>query len=224
MFKKLLSLGALLAVSLVPSSAATLSFSDTVNTTFTPNTLSFSLSQFDGTLGTLTGILIEFSAVLDGNFSAQNLSASPGTLNGSLSGTFTLDGPAPLAMPLLTLNPASLFGPIPVPANNTVMFSVLGLTDSDSYSTGLAPELAPFIGLGAIGFNGTASALAAAGGNFNPLIFISDLAGEATVKVTYDYAPAGMPTVPEPMTMYLMGGGLLALSFMRRPRSGKKPV
>ena len=85
MFKKLLSLGALLAISLVPSSAATISFSDTVNTTFTPSTISFTLTQFDPTLGTLTGILIEFPASLDGDFTATNQSAAAGTVSGSLT-------------------------------------------------------------------------------------------------------------------------------------------
>ncbi len=222
MFKKLLSLGALLAISLVPSSAATISFSDTVNTTFTPNTLSFTLTQFDPTLGALTGILIEFSAVLDGDFTATNQSAAAGTLSGTLAGTFILDGPAPLAMPLLILNPVSNFGPINVPAFTAVPFSAPSSMDADSYSTALGPELAPFIGLGTIGFNGTAAALIGTSTNINPLLLQQDLKGEATVKVTYEYERQGVPDVPEPMTMYLMGGGLLALSFMRRSRSAKK--
>lgn len=224
MFKKLLSLGALLAVSLVPSSAATLSFSDTVNTTFTPNTLSFSLSQFDGTLGTLTGIIIEFSAELNGDFTAVNQSNSDGTLTGTTSGTFTLDGPAPLAMPLLTLNGVENLGPRAILAGQTVMFSILGVSANDSYSTSAAAELAPFLGVGNVQFDGTAAALASPIANFTPLLFAADLSGVATAKVTYEYTPAGIPDVPEPMTMYLMGGGLLALSFMRRPGSGKKSV
>lgn len=221
MLKKLLSLGALLAVSLIPSSAATLPFSDTVNTTFTPNTLSFTLPQFDPTLGTLTGILIEFSAELDGNFSATNQSAAAGTLSGTLSATFVLDGPPPLAAPLLTLNPLSNFGPINVPAFSTVPFSAPTSSDSDSYATAIPAELAPFIGLGTIGFDGTATSLVGISSNINPLILEQDLFGEATVTVTYEYDP-GVPNVPEPMTMYLMGGGLLGLSLMRRPRKAKK--
>lgn len=222
MFKKILSLGALLAVSLAPSNAATMSYSDTANTTFTSNSLSFTLSQFDPTLGTLTGILIEFSAQLDGDFSAENLTAAAGTLSGTLEATFTLDGPAPLAMPLLTLEPMSNFGPIAIPAFTTVPFSAPTSTDSDSYATGLPLELAPFIGAGTIGFDGTALAVVGTTSNINPLSLQQALLGEATVMVTYDYEPDGVPEVPEPMTMYLMGGGLLALSFFRRSRSDKK--
>lgn len=224
MFKKLLSLGALLAISLVPSSAATLSFSDTVNTTFTPNTLSFTLSQFDGTLGTLTGILIEFTAELNGDFTAVNQSNSNGTLTGTMSGTFALDGPAPLAMPLLTLNAIENLGPRPILAGETVVFSVLGVSASDSYATAVPAELAPFIGLGNVLFDGTAAALASPIANFTPLLFAANLSGVATTKVTYEYTPIGVPDVPEPMTFYLMGGGLLGLSFMRRPRTGKRPA
>ena len=226
MFKKLLSLGALLAVSLVPSSAATLSFSDTVNTTFTPTAISFSLSQFDGTLGTLTGILIEYTAELNGNFTAFNQSNSNGILTGTTSGMFTLNGPAPLAMPLLTLNAVDALGPRAVGAGQSVAFAVLGVSASDSYATGIPAELAPFIGVGSVMFDGEATALASPIANFTPLLFSADLSGQATVKVTYEYTTGGggIPDVPEPMTMYLMGGGLLALSFMRRPRSGKKPV
>lgn len=224
MFKKILSLGALLAISLVPSSAATLSFSDTVNTTFTPNTLSFTLSQFDPSLGTLTGILLEFSAELDGDFTAVNQSDSDGTLTGTMSGDFTLSGPAPLAAPLFTLMAVDNLGPRAVLAGETIVFSVLGASDSDSYATGIPAELFPFIGLGNVMFDGTANALASPIANFTPLLFAADLSGEATVKVTYEYRPAGVSDVPEPMTLYLMGGGLLALSFMRRPRTGKKPA
>jgi hypothetical protein len=224
MFKKLLSLGALLTVSLVPSSASTLSVFDTVNTTFAPNTLSFTLAQFDPTLGTLTGILIEFSAELDGDFSAENQSAAAGTLSGTLAATFTLDGPAPLAMTLLTLDPMTNFGPINVPAFTTVPFSAPTSMDADSYATGLPLELAPFIGIGTIGLDGTASALVGTSSNISPLSVQQALLGEATVKVTYEYDEQGVPAVPEPVTLYLMGGGLLALSLMRRPRSGKKPA
>jgi hypothetical protein len=224
MFKKLLSLGALLAISLVPSSAATISFSDTVNTTFTPSTISFTLTQFDPTLGTLTGILIEFPASLDGDFTATNQSAAAGTVSGSLTAAYTLDGPAPLAMPLLTLNPLSNFGPINVPANSAVFFSAPTSMDADSFSTALAADFVPFTGLGTVGFDGTAAPMVGITTNINPLALQQDLAGEAPVKVTYTFDGPGVPSVPEPMTTYLMGGGLLALSFMRRPRSAKKPV
>lgn len=222
MFKKILSLTALLAISLVPSSAATVTVFDTVNTTFTPNTLSFTLSQFDATLGTLTGILIEFSAELNGDFTASNQSNQNGTLTGTTSGTFTLDGPAPLAMPLLTLNVVENLGPRPVLAGETILFSILGVSATDSYATAIPAELAPFIGLGNIVFDGTASALASPIANFTPLLFSANLSGIATTTVTYEYTPVGVPDVPEPMTLYLMGGGLLALGFVRRPRTAKK--
>ena len=225
MLKKILSLGALLAISLVPSSAATLSVSDTVSTTLTSplNPLSFTITQFDPTLGTLTGVLIEFSAKLDGDFSFTNQSGTPGTVSGSLGGTFTLDGPPPLAASLLVLNPSSNFGPINVPDANPVVISAPTSMDSDSYAA-LAAEFAPFIGLGTVGFNGTAEPLIGILTNINPLGQQQNLLGETTVTVTYEF-DRGVPIVPEPMTMYLMGGGLLALSFMRRrPRFGKKSV
>jgi hypothetical protein len=222
MFKKLLSLGALLVVSLAPSSAATISFSDTVNTTFAPDTLSFTLSQFDASLGTLTGILFEYSAELNGEFAATNLSNSDGTLTGTMSGAFTLTGPAPLAAPLLTLSAMDNLGPRAVLAGETIAFSVLGATDSDSYATSIPAELLPFIGLGTVGFDGTANALASPIANFTPLLFGADLSGSATVKITYEYEEKGVPDVPEPMSLYLMGGGLLGLSFIRRARTSKK--
>ncbi len=216
MCKKLLSLGALLAVSLTPSSAATISFSDTVNTTFTPDTLSFTLSQFDPSLGTLTGILIEYSAELNGVFTAENESNSNGILTGTMAGDFTLSGPAPLTSPLLTLSATDNLGPRNVAAGEIIAFSVLGASDSDSYATSIPAELAPFLGLGDVAFGGTANALASPIGDFTPLIFSASLSGSATVNITYEYEDAP-PTVPEPLSLYLMGGGLLALSFMRRP-------
>ena len=223
MCKKLLSLGALFAVSLVPSHAATMSDSQTVNTTFTPDTLSFTLSQFNPTVGTLTGILIEFSAQLDGNFTAQNQSNAPGTLSGSLSATFSVDGPGGLPTPLFTLSPLSNFGPINVPALTAVPFVAPTSNDSDSYNV-LPGDFATFVGLGSVMFDGTASPLVGIITNINSLSLQQDLMGEATLMVTYEYEPDGVPEVPEPVTLYLMGGGLLALSLMRRPRSAKKSV
>ncbi len=220
MRNRLLRFAAVMALSLTSAAGATISFDDTVATTFSPNTLSFTLPLFDPSLGPLTGVTIEFMADLDGSFSAENLSNTPGNISGTLEGTFTLDGPAPLAMPVLTLNPNAAFGPIAVPANTQIMFDVLDVMAADSYSTGIPAELAPFIGVGNINLAGTAAAMASAGGDVNPLIFISNLSGEATVRITYEYRDQ-VPDIPEPMSMYLLGGGLFALSFFR-PRNRAK--
>jgi hypothetical protein len=225
MFKKILSLGALLAVSWIPSTAATVSFSDTVFTSLTPpNTLSFELTQFDPSLGTLTGILIEFSATLNGSFEFTNSTTTAGTVSGSLGGIFTLDGPGPLAMPLLVLNPSSNFGPVNVASMSTVPVVAPASMDSDSYFTSLAGEFVPFEGLATVGFSGTTEPLIGIFTNINPLGQQQTLLGEATVTVTYEFDAPGVPDVPEPMTLYLLGGGLLALSFIRRPRSNRKPA
>jgi hypothetical protein len=107
-------------------------------------------------------------------------------------------------------------------AGETVIFSVLGASDSDSYATGIPAELAPFIGLGNVMFDGTANALASPIANFTPLLFSADLSGSATVSVTYEYREEPTPDVPEPLSLYLMGGGLLGLSFMRARSVNRK--
>lgn len=209
-----------MVVSLASAKAATITVDQTVSTTFA-GPLSFTLSLFNPAVGTLTGVTIDFSSVLSGDFLAQNLSASGGTLTGTMSGQFSLDGPAPLAVPLLVLNPVDNFGPIPVPAGDPIMFSVVGAENTASHTTNAAPDLAAFIGVGNLALNGAATASSTLSGNFNPFLYSADLTGEATVRITYEYDDGQVPNVPEPMTLYLMGGGLLALSFIR-PRTSKK--
>lgn len=219
MYKKLLGIALMVAASLAPAAAATISFDDTVTTTTSPDTLSFTIPLFDSSLGPLTGVTIEFSTAMEGAFNVFNASDAPGTFNGTMSGTFILDGMAPLPMPLLTLTPAAALGPRPVGAGETIAF-VVNAADSDSYSTSNAAELALLTGVGNTIFAGSAEFFASGSSTFNPLLFGSNLSTDTTLRVTYEYRDQ-MPDVPEPMSFYLMGGGLLALGFIR-PRSSKK--
>lgn len=219
MYKKLLGIALIVAASLAPAAAATISFEDTVTTTTTPDTLSFTIPLFDNSLGPLTGVTIEFSTAMEGTFNVFNSSGAAGTFNGTMSGTFVLDGVAPLPMPLLTLTPAAALGPRAVGAGETIEFEV-NAADSDTYITSNPAELAFFIGAGNTIFAGSAETFVSGSSTFNPLLFGSNLSTDTTLRVTYEFR-GQTSDVPEPMSLYLMGGGLLALGFIR-PRFSKK--
>jgi hypothetical protein len=219
MYKKLLGIVLMVVASAASAAAATISFNDSVITTTTPDTLNFTIPLFDNSLGPLTGVTIEFSTAMSGAFNVFNSSDAAGTFNGTMSGAFVLDGVAPLPMPLLTLTPAAVLGPRAVDAGETIVFNV-NAADSASYVTSNAAELALFVGVGNFLFDGTGETLVSGSSTFNPLLFGSNLSTETTLTVTYEYRDQ-LPGVPEPMSFYLMGGGLLALGFIR-PRSSKK--
>lgn len=205
-------LSALIAIG--TASGATISFSDSNSTTFTPSTLNFNLSLFDSSLGTLTKVTIEYVAELDGHFSITNNSESDGTLSGTMFGSFTLDGPAPLGQ-IISLTPTAPLGPRPVLSGETVDFSVLDASDSNSAVFTNPADLALFIGVGALNLTGEAIAFAAPTADFTPVQLQALLNGEAFVKITYEY---GNSEVPEPSTLAMagLGGALLIFGGMRR--------
>ena len=200
------------------ATGATISFSDSQSTSFTPSTLNFNLSLFDSSLGTLTKVTIEYEATLDGQFQVRNGSSSDGTLSGNMLGAFTLDGPAPLGT-IISLAPTAPLGPRPVTAGETINFNVLNAHDANSAVFTNPADLALFIGVGSFGLLGDATAFASPTANFTPVFLEALLNGEATVKITYEY---GSSEVPEPSTLAMAGfGGALLLFGSYRKRSAK---
>lgn len=192
--------------------ATTITFSDTQSTTFTSDTLAFSLSQFDPSLGTLTSVKVHYSVGLSSNFQVTNGNpARNGTISGTLGSEFILQGPGGLGM-LFDLTPSASLGTHAVPMGSTISFSVLGITDAAMTSINPA-DFILFLGLGTLNFSSSVDTLTSTMANFTPLTIIQDAMATATVTVTYDYRP-----VPEPATLALGGLGLAVILVARRRR------
>lgn len=217
---KLLKLIALTGLALACAQAATINYTSSAIVNSTPSNLLFTpdIPLFDPTMGTLTEVLLEFDATLQGDFSFANNSNSNGTISGSASSEFVLAGPGALGN-LIVLTPAIAFSG-PVAANSVRNITGASASDSDTFSSTQAAVLSAFTGVGNVAFSGTATQTGSPVLNFNPGVYTQSLSGAANLSVTYTYTPAETPNeIPEPGTWALMiGGGLLMLA---RTRAGR---
>lgn len=200
-------MGALIALTATLASASTISFSDSQTTSFTPSTLTFSLSQFDPSLGTLQSVTIVYAAALYGGISVTNNSPQDGELTGTMSGNFSLDGPGALGT-LIALAPSTSLGPTTVSAGSTLTLSSITATDFGAVVLTNPADLALFLGLGSLSLNGEAQGIIAPSVNFTPVVIEALLTGGAQVTITYEYAKTD---VPEPSTLAMAGVGVLLI-------------
>jgi hypothetical protein len=168
--------------------------------------------QFSTGLGALISIEITVTGSISGSLTLTNNTATVQRTNatttsqmnvGSLAGFSFVD---PIFVASFTTGLQSLN------AGQTVAFT--GLTGGGSASLGTNTSiLAPYTGLGTFdipistlsGFN-----LVGGGGHIGSLQTTS---GTANAVVTYNYQPQNDTGTPEPASMALVGGGLLALGW-----------
>lgn len=214
--------------------ASSISYSDSFDNLLTElNGEELRVSQFDSSLGTLTGVSITMSANLSSsgnviNTAAQNQTFTVSTRVESFIAELASGGPSVLAdyeiIPELTLinrqsytnlspNTNAAFGPADYA---TAVLAV--------YDTTAAASLAGFIGTSDFGYDVNTSILTSiSGGGGNVLTAIETLAG-ATLTVEYMYdevAPPPVSTVPEPSTVTLLSFGVLGLAAVARKRMSK---
>ncbi len=200
------------------ASAATIMEMDT-DVIVDNTTLSFDINQFDATLGTLNSVSIQFDIIdAEADVTATNNTGGNFNFVGTAQVDFILSGPASFTNPILTLTPNFGFGPQVIPPGATPFSD----TQSDSSSAGPfgdAGILTDLTGLGTTNFTVDVTNFLTTH-NFPPQSFLAfdSLGGDAKLTVTYDYDPGQDPVVPEPMSIYLMSGGLLGLGLLRMRR------
>lgn len=192
-----------------------------------------SLDKFDPSLGTLNSVTIELtstytdtptivSAINNGETTTDFF--ADGTLTLLLKGTGLIADQSPSTSPLVSAKCTLASGDTCSNQTATGPGSATAPGPFNATTSGLT--LAPFIGTGQFDLTASiSSALTPRTSPDNGSSFadnasmsgslLSDWAG--TVKVTYDFTPVA-GTAPEPLTLYLLAGGLGAIALMRRRR------
>jgi PEP-CTERM motif len=215
---KTLTLAALFAafVSSAHLQAATISFSnpipasDAAGHSSLPTSASFSLSEFNPALGTLTGVQISFGLTYAGELDVINFTNASNPFTSGMSQVpINVLTPSGLDSPLVTTAYAVASGIANPPQFATTFFMGPPTATSPSFTPG-AGDFALYTGLGNNSYTlsyGTGSYSGTGVG----VGFGGDASSSGTATVTYTYTPT-----PEPSTLVLLALGTLALAATSR--------
>ncbi|MTV39550.1 choice-of-anchor E domain-containing protein [Duganella radicis] len=202
-----------------PAMAAVVEYDITsLNTTQTNILTNLLIQKFDSSLGTLTGITIEYESAVSGHVALSNSSLTKDkSATVGLTATMALTGPGGLSLS----DTDTLFSGVVVTAvKNTTNVIVASGEGNLSGSQALdAAYFGLFTGTGSVtaslAINATGAA-AVSSGVRPQFTTLADGAGKVTY--TYDIAP-----VPEPETygMLLLGLGVVAYAAKRKSRSAQ---
>lgn len=221
---KYLIAAAVATISASAANAASVSFSDSISMRDTNWTESFTLSQFNSSLGTLTSVDFTLSGLVNGTASVQNLANEAVDPTVNLRAEITADfAGSELAVVIPAgsqeVNLGAFEGTFNVFDGGDAVED-LALAGTDTQTNGLFTNLAAFIGTGSINVNAAAVALSnvSGGGNANFITdFDTDASAEASITYNYDEAVAPIPLPAAGWALFAALGSLVA--FRRYSRA-----
>ena len=176
------------------------------------------LSQFDTSLGTLTGVTLHITDTEQAEVTIENGSASPASITVSLTGLVTAKDNHGISSTVdlsQDWGPYSMLGNegpiIPTYNGSGPDFQDLGIIMSSATDTASSSDLSLYEGSGTVPIAIHASGGWNASGSTAFSLNINEFVGEGSVYATYTYI-----SVPEPSSALFLGLGGLALLCYRR--------
>jgi hypothetical protein len=236
--RRILTVGALALMYVGVSAADTVQFTSSFGPSATDFTHTFTLSDFDPTLGTLTGVEIDLSAsetisalglantgnIVESNFSVVATSAIKTSNNTAVAADnvsiFTLnDFDSSILFPGgVTLGDSSLPAcPLATPsaACSSVSFTPPAPVSGTNSVTDTSAAIVGYIGLGTFSIDGITKAFSSFSGGGGNIALNQSTNATLSATVIYTYTAANT-TTPEPATLFLMGSALVGVGLLRK--------